>query len=723
MTIKAKLAAVFAVMISLIAASSFVALNQAAKANDEVSFITEDLAAKQRLTLQMRAHAAQTISLIKSYMLAETSEEVQAITEAVDAEIALLEEEIPQVRNFLQSGASVEDLDQFQKEWTQFLKVEAELRNLAGRDSLSQARTLSSTGVTPAFEGMMAGLDNVIAPARQRLRQASARDPNLVALEAALDAAMDDVRAMQATHLDMLAYPMAGPHERARETIGEARTAFISRLRQAQSSFPGGDQQPIDEIERAWTTYDSQINEFVDVVTARSHHRAITILNEDLNPAFLEAFEIAQRMASRANELMNEARATTNVLHSSTTRVLIFVGALAGVIGLGAAIWLSTSISRGLTRAVAVVKDVARGDLDVDTSTKSKDEIATLLTEMGKMVTDLKGMSRAAESIAEGNLRADVTPRSEKDRLGLALRNMVVKLREVISNASSNATYVADGASKMSSTAKQLSAGSNSQASAAEEASASIEEMTANISQNADNASQTEKIANQSADDAKRSGEAVDNAVRAMKTIADKINIIQEIARQTDLLALNAAVEAARAGSHGKGFAVVASEVRKLAERSQQAAAEISQLSTETVDVSGEAGRMLETLVPNIQRTADLVQEISASTREQNVGAEQINQAIRDLDRVIQQNAAAAEESAATSQELASQSDELTSVISYFDVGTVAAKAKGKTKPRPSPRKSVSASALDQPATDVEAFDLDLAAEDVSDENFQRYAG
>ncbi len=191
-----------------------------------------------------------------------------------------------------------------------------------------------------------------------------------------------------------------------------------------------------------------------------------------------------------------------------------------------------------------------------------------------------------------------------------------------------------------------------------------------------------EKIANQSADDARKSGEAVANAVRAMKTIADKINIIQEIARQTDLLALNAAVEAARAGTHGKGFAGVASEVRKLAERSQQAAGEISQLSAETVDVSGEAGRMLETLVPNIQRTADLVQEISASTREQNVGAEQINQAIRELDKVIQQNANAAEEAAATSQELAAQSQQLTGVISYFELDQTGKRPVAPAKPK-----------------------------------------
>ena len=195
-----------------------------------------------------------------------------------------------------------------------------------------------------------------------------------------------------------------------------------------------------------------------------------------------------------------------------------------------------------------------------------------------------------------------------------------------------------------------------------------VEEMTANIRQTADNAAQTEKIAVQSADEARSSGEAVQQAVTVMGSIAEKITIIQEIARQTDLLALNAAVEAARAGEHGRGFAVVASEVRKLAERSQAAAGEISELSSETVAVSSRASDMLETLLPNIQRTAELVQEISAATREQNIGAEQINTAIRDLDQVIQQNAAAAEEAARTGESLTAQSDELTEAVAYFTV-------------------------------------------------------
>jgi methyl-accepting chemotaxis protein len=195
-----------------------------------------------------------------------------------------------------------------------------------------------------------------------------------------------------------------------------------------------------------------------------------------------------------------------------------------------------------------------------------------------------------------------------------------------------------------------------------------MEEMASNVKQNADNANQTEKIAAQSSRDAEASGVAVGRAVEAMQTIAEKITIVQEIARQTDLLALNAAVEAARAGEHGKGFAVVASEVRKLAERSQAAAADIGTLSTETVKVAREAGDMLSKLVPDIKKTAELVQEITAACREQDVGSSQINQAIQQLDKVGQQNASASEQVSSTSEELASQAEQLQSTISFFRI-------------------------------------------------------
>lgn len=278
-----------------------------------------------------------------------------------------------------------------------------------------------------------------------------------------------------------------------------------------------------------------------------------------------------------------------------------------------------------------------------------------------------------AVSISGGDLtqQLNLIQEDEIGQLAKALDKMVEKISAIVEEIRSAADNVADGSQQLSATAQELSQGATEQASSVEETTSSMEQMSANIQQNADNADQTEKIAVKAAKDARESGEAVSNAVMAMKEIANKIGIIEEIARQTNLLALNAAIEAARAGEHGKGFAVVAAEVRKLAERSQTAAGEISEISSSSVEVAEKAGQMLETLVPDIQKTSELIQEISAASREQNAGVEQINKAIQQLDKVIQQNAGATEEMASTSEELAAQAEQLQSSIEFFRVNNV----------------------------------------------------
>jgi len=278
-----------------------------------------------------------------------------------------------------------------------------------------------------------------------------------------------------------------------------------------------------------------------------------------------------------------------------------------------------------------------------------------------------KGVSFARQ-IASGDLNAvlDVDQADEIGQLAADLSGMGGTLRSVVSDVRASVERVASGSQELSSSAGVLSQGATEQAANVEEVSASMEQMAANIGQNADNAAETERIARQSADDAQQGGEAVNRTVNAMREIAEKISVVEEIARQTNLLALNAAIEAARAGEHGKGFAVVAAEVRKLAERSGMAAAEISELSASSVAVAESAGDMLARMVPDIKRTAELIQDIAAASSEQNQGAEQVNSAISQLDHVIQQIASASEEVAATSSELAGQSAQLRKAVSFF---------------------------------------------------------
>ncbi|MFW6362237.1 MAG: methyl-accepting chemotaxis protein [Spirochaeta sp.] len=279
-----------------------------------------------------------------------------------------------------------------------------------------------------------------------------------------------------------------------------------------------------------------------------------------------------------------------------------------------------------------------------------------------------------AEAIADGNLRIQIddakltSGRDDISLLALSMQRMVQSLQGIVGQVKQATTAVNREGKDIRSSSQELSSGSTEQAASVEEISASMEETAAGIQQNSDNAQQTRRIAVQVAEDAEEGGRAVEQTVKAMREIVDRISVIQEIARQTDLLALNAAVEAARAGTEGRGFAVVAGEVRKLAERSRAAAGEINELSVTNVKVADRAGEILRTIVPEIRKTADLVQEISSGSQEQSHGVQEINLSIQQLDNVVQSNAAAAEQLAATSEALSKQAATLEEVMAFFQL-------------------------------------------------------
>ena len=297
--------------------------------------------------------------------------------------------------------------------------------------------------------------------------------------------------------------------------------------------------------------------------------------------------------------------------------------------------------------------------------------ISAILLMLRKMVAaPLLVLVKANQRLSSGDLGVslDIGRNDEIGQLMHAFADMVDKFVVIVQGVASGADDVATGSRQMSSSAQQMSEGSSSQAASSEQATSAMEEMASSIRQNADNALNAEKIALKSAEDVNDASSAVMETVAAMKEIADKITIIEEIARQTDLLALNAAIEAARAGEHGRGFAVVASEVRKLSERSQAAAGEINKLTASSRDISELAGERLTKLVPAIQNTSKIVQEISASSNEQSLGTQQVNQSFQQLDQIIQQNAAVSEEMASTSEELAAQSEQLINLVAFFQI-------------------------------------------------------
>jgi methyl-accepting chemotaxis protein len=280
---------------------------------------------------------------------------------------------------------------------------------------------------------------------------------------------------------------------------------------------------------------------------------------------------------------------------------------------------------------------------------------------------DPRYVSEVVERVASGDLTVAIETRANDNTSMLAgIRTMVAKLSQVVAEVNSGAEALAGASEEVSATAQSLSQASSEQAAGVEETSASVEQMTASISQNTENAKVTDSMATKAAGEATEGGEAVKATVTAMKQIAQKIGIIDDIAYQTNLLALNAAIEAARAGEHGKGFAVVAAEVRKLAERSQVAAQEIGTVASSSVELAERAGKLLDEMVPSIKKTSDLVQEITAASEEQSSGVGQINAAVGQLSQTTQQNASSSEELAATAEEMSGQAEQLQQTMSFF---------------------------------------------------------
>jgi len=319
-----------------------------------------------------------------------------------------------------------------------------------------------------------------------------------------------------------------------------------------------------------------------------------------------------------------------------------------------------------LNVAADYVERISKGDIPDPISDEYNGDFNEIKNNLNILIAAMQTITAIASEMSSGNLTVEATPRSEQDTLMQALNSMIVKLNQVVAEVKGAAENVADGSQQMSSSSTEMSEGASEQAAAAEETSSSMEEMAANIRQNAENALQTEKIAVKAAQDAEASGRAVSEMVEAMKTITQKISIIEEIARQTHMLSLNATIEAAKAQDYGKGFGVVASEVRSLAERSRTAAVEIARLTTTSTTITERASDMLRQLVPDIRKTAELVQEITAASAEQNKGTAQINDAIQQLDEVIQRNAAVSEEMSSTSEELAAQAEHLQAAVAFF---------------------------------------------------------
>jgi len=626
LTIKTKLAAVFGAVIVMSGVSMGIALQNLDKLNQSLDTIVNVRAANTMSMMEVQTHLESIGSRLRAMIISDNAAEIADYVAKIGEDGAEIEKYSALLNENVRDAQVRDSLDEFAAQTAAYKAAAQKVIDLASLNTDTQALEITSTDGSSALGTLEEAMTALVTALSNRV---TAGDLSAFpAFKASSEAFMTITDAFRQQRNVLLASSLPAKQDEWYADYKAGVEGLAQLFPTLERTIPASEAGLLKTAHAAYDGLVVAMDKAVDVSIQRGDYNALQAANEAAELRRVADATI-ETMIVRNKELLNAADDEARQLYDGAMALLIGLLVGSAAIAILAALWIVFSISKSLGAALGLANAVAAGDLSAEARVKSNDEI--------KDVID-------------------------------ALNLMTRKLREVVSEVTAAARNVASGSQELSATAEQLSQGATEQASSTEEASASMEEMASTIKQSADNAQQTEKIARQSAADANASGEAVGNAVNAMQTIAEKIMVVQEIARQTDLLALNAAVEAARAGEHGRGFAVVASEVRKLAERSQAAAAEISTLSVDTVKAARSAGDMLSKLVPDIRRTAELVEEISAGSREQNAGAAQINTAIQQLDKVTQQNTSAAEEMSATSEELASQAEQLQSAISYFRI-------------------------------------------------------
>ena len=443
------------------------------------------------------------------------------------------------------------------------------------------------------------------------------------------------------------------------EMLHEAQAAW-QRYRSIEA---GKDEAALAvDFEGAYAEWEKATNEAVHLLaeqTPDARKDAIELSLSAGQAKFTKAHDLLRKVANSRQK--NAEAFAADVQAAASRRTWFTVGVIVALVccGIALGIWFARFIAGALMSVVTQAERAAGGDLGARIAVNSRDEIG---------------------------------------QMGLALNRMLESFRNVIIQVQQSTTQTADASRQLAKGSEQLSSGAGEQASSIEETSASLEEMSASITQNADNSRQMQEMALKGAQEGEDSDKAVKETLEAMKSIADKISFVEDIAYQTNLLALNAAIEAARAGEHGRGFAVVAAEVRKLAERSQAAAKDISLLSGSSVKVAERASQSLSELVPAVRKTAELVQEVAATSLEQASGVAQVNKAMTQVDQVTQRNAAAAEEFASTAEEMATQAENLQQLVAFFRSDEPGcAPVRQEVAPRPANESGVRR-ALPQPA-------------------------
>ncbi|CUH62595.1 Dipeptide chemoreceptor protein [Thalassovita gelatinovora] len=641
MTLKLKLTAVFALVLLLAAAGMGLGIMKMGALKAEFDNVLDRKVRGVTLANEIVAQSVSVTRNEKNIILAPLKNGKDVLAADTDKRIAEIEKLVADLRE-VSEAEELTLLDAFEADWENYLQANKKVQEfsslqsiLKGRQILQEKEVLTYQTLAEALKKMQ---DQLV------LESSGSSDfdgSDEIAVMAVVEAELLRARVYVYSTMASSAQPdvVKSFADLTHQQIKELQSAISV----AELSLPDEYWDALVEFESAMDVWLLDVEQALEKALENGDYDALTISNGIAADAQRAADTQLAALVGRLQSQMDMAR--ENVATTYALSKQIQIGALVAMVLIAAAAALL--IVRGIYHQLGGEPAYAQ---------------------------------QVLRQIADGNLEVDITTRSgDRDSVLAALANMTDRLKSVVGDVSAAARGVASGSEQMSASSEQLSQGASEQAAASEQTSASIEEMAATIGQNAENTLQTEQIARKAAADAETSGKAVGDAVKAMETIADKIMVIQEIARQTDLLALNAAVEAARAGDHGRGFAVVAAEVRKLAERSQEAASEISGLSGATVQSAQAAGELLNNLVPDIQKTAELVGGISSANAELNIGAGQISEAIQQLDTVTQQNSIASDEMSMAATGLSEQAERLQGSISFFSLEGTKDKAAGNT--------------------------------------------